>query len=416
MADSEKKNVINDDEIDLSVYWQAIVRRWKLISVLVLASIVVASIAVQYLPKIYRINAIISLGRVDGKPLANLDDISQMMSSGNLVKKVTTTLHLDERVVGTALESGISAQSKKDSEYVFLEYDTADPNMGIQILDQLISEIQKAYHSRTENYRKSKEAAIDRLKEEITAFEYQKGKAEIKINQLKTQVSQRKQLALINDQTLKKQKVGIADQIKNYQQRIAAITDAKNQLNSLSSTLEQNTQDLLKGKTVFAQTTTGEGVLASLLFSNNLQQNITAMNQNKGQLADYDMAINDARKAMDNLTVEQAIVDGAIKKIQLQAEMEIDKLKSSITETELEIKKSLPSEIGKIKNDIQGLEAAKAMIEDITVIAQPDYLNKPVKPKKRMIVTGSAGLALFFGLILAIAMNRPCGKENCSTE
>jgi hypothetical protein len=406
MSDTENKNITrNDEEIDLYPYWLAIRNRWKMIAGLVLIAVVGAGVATRYLPKVYRVNALISLGRVEmsgrTQPLATLDDINQMMGSGNLLKKITTACHLDETQVGAALEKGLSAEAKKDSEYVFLKYDTAKPDEGIAILNALITEIQNSYNPRTENYRKAKDSEINKLKEDIAAVEFQRSKMEVKIKQLLTQIDQRKRLAQISTQTLESQKASILAQIKNYEDRIRALTSAKAQMGSMTATLEQNTQDLLKGKSAFAQASTGEGLLASLLFSNNLQQNITAMNLSKEKLTEYDMDMSDARKEIDLLKIEQAVVEGQIKETVVQTEFEIGKLQIAVRENELEMEKSIPAEIAKVTNGMQSLEIQKSMIEGITVVADPDYFNIPIKSKKNVIISTAILLSFLTGIILA---------------
>ena len=64
-GDNDKINITrNDDEIDLYPYWLAIRKRWKMIFTFVLIAVIVAGVATRYLPKVYRVNALISLGRV----------------------------------------------------------------------------------------------------------------------------------------------------------------------------------------------------------------------------------------------------------------------------------------------------------------------------------------------------------------
>jgi hypothetical protein len=161
----------------------------------------------------------------------------------------------------------------------------------------------------------------------------------------------------------------------------------------------------VKGKSELTQASTGEGLLASVLFSNNLQQNIYSLSLNKQKINEYDMLANDARKEIDLLKIDLAITDGKIKETALLSETEIDKLRAMLNESKLELEKSLPAEIEKILNDIQVFEARKDMIEGIEVIAEADYFNQPIKPKATMIIAISGFVVFFASIFLVSAIN-----------
>ncbi len=409
MPDTKNEyGIQGEDEIDLYPYWLAIKKRWLMIVFLTLAGVAGAYIATRYMPRIYRANALISLGRIESggrvSTVANLADINQMIESGSLQKKIAESFkakYPQETISGSALRNNLSAQASDKSEYIALKFDFANPELGVQVLNKFIQELQKTFDRRTENARKSVAAEIARKKNEIGNIEFQKGKLELKLKQLEIEIQRKKELTRSAVAVLTNQKAALADQIKNYEQRIGTLAEAKNQLNALTASLEANTNELVKGKSELTQASTGEGLLASVLFSNNLQQNIYSLSLNKQKINEYDMLANDARKEINLLKIELALTEGKIKETTLLNETEIDKFKAMMDENKLELEKSLPAEIEKVQNDIQVLEARKDMIEGIEVIAEADYLGQAIKPKTMMIVAGGGFIAFLFSIFLA---------------
>jgi hypothetical protein len=419
MPDTKNEyGIQGEDEIDLYPYWLAIRRRWKMIFILVLMAVVGAGVATRYMSKVYRVNAIISLGRIETgdriKPLATLDDINQMMLSGNLLKKIAGVCNLDETKIGPALEKGLSAEAKPNSEYVFLKYETAEPDQGVAILNALIAAIQNTYNPRTENYRRAKDSEINLLEGEIADIQFQQGKIELKNQQLKKAIEQKTTIANINKQTLEAQKASILAQIKNYEDRIQGLEETKSQLIQAAAVTESPKPADIEDKTKPSQVNNNESLITALWMANIQQQNIEAKNQSREKRWEYDLAISDGRKEIHQLKIDLATVEGQIGESALQTAAEIDELQATIQANELEIEKSIPAKIAKVKNGMQSVEIQKAMIEGIEVISEPDYFNIPIQPKRKMIVGIAAFAAFFVGICLAIAsnQNKPVQKQS----
>jgi uncharacterized protein involved in exopolysaccharide biosynthesis len=411
MPDTENKNKVQcEDEIDLYPYWLAIRKRWKMIFALALIAALGAFAATRYLPKVYRINALISLGRVEigdtVQPLATLEDINQMISSGNLLKKIVAACKLDVTKVGPALEKDLSAEAKSNSEYVFLKYETAEPDKGIAILNALIREIQDTYNPHMENGRQVKDSEINQLQEDITDIRSQQNKIEVNNKQLTEEIKQKNNLAKAKAQTLESRKASILIQIKDFKSRIQTLEDTKRQLTQMPAVPELSKFSLTEGKSEQTIADKTDSLIATLLIANNLQQNIAVMNLNREKRAEYDIAIRDAHKEIDQLKFDLTMIESLAQESALQMESEISKLQATIQENELEMNKSMPAKIAGINNNIQSLKIKKAMIQGIEVIAQPDYFNIPIQSKREMIVAISTLLALFVGICIAINSNQ----------
>jgi DNA repair exonuclease SbcCD ATPase subunit len=403
-------NFHDEDEIDLYPYFLAIRKRWKMIFILVLIAVLGAYIATGYLPKVYRVNALISLGRVELgdriQPVATIDDINQFISSGNLLKKIAAACKLDADRVGSTLEKGLSAEAKANSEYVFLKYDTAQPEQGLTILNALITEIQKKYNPRTENYRLAKDSEIDRLQEEIVNIQSQQNIIELTNKQITKKIEQKNKIAEINKQTLETQKAAILTQIRNCEDKIQILEETQSELAQVTTAPSSYKPAAMEGETNNAKADKIDNLITALLVANNIQQNIAAMNQSRQKRLEYDLAIRDARKEIEQLKSELAKIDGQIIASAMQTATEIDELETMIEKNELEMKKNIPAKIATVKHNMQRLKIQKSMIEGIEVIAEPDYLNDPIQSKRKMIMVISAFMAIFVGICMAIVMNQ----------
>ncbi|NLE30313.1 MAG: hypothetical protein GX629_11660, partial [Phycisphaerae bacterium] len=192
MPDTKNEyGIQGEDEIDLYPYWMAIKKRWLMIVFLTLAGVAGGYIATRYMTRIYRANALISLGRIESggrvATVASLADINQMIESGSLQKKIAESFkakYPQETISGSALRNNLSAQASDKSEYIALKFDFANPELGVRVLNKFIQELQNTFDRRTENARKSVAAEIARKKNEIGNIEFQKGKLELKLKQL----------------------------------------------------------------------------------------------------------------------------------------------------------------------------------------------------------------------------------------
>jgi uncharacterized protein involved in exopolysaccharide biosynthesis len=405
-----------EDEIDLYPYWMAIKKRWIMIISLVLITVIGAYVFTRHMPRIYRIDALINPGRAidsDGRPttVANLADINQMISSGSLQKKIVKPFIKSQNSEASfnelSLLNNLTAQTNDRGEYISLNFESSNPEQGIKILKQVILEIQSTFNPRVENFHKLATAEIENKRNGIADIEFQEGKIDLNIKQLKKNIERKKELTQSEIRVLTDQKSAIANKIKTYQQRIESLAQAKKQLNVFADSLEQNTRELMKGKTELSKTSGNDNTLALLLFSNNIQENINSLSRNKAKIYDFEMEANDAQRNIDTLNHKLAETEGKIKKAKLKSDAKIDQINVDIQTRLLDLNKRLPAEIAKIQSDIQGLEARRSMTEEIQVISEPDYINQPIQSKRDATIAIAVLSAFLIGILGAILMERP---------
>lgn len=410
MTDRERSNQpLGEDEIDLYQSWLVIRKSWKLIIILFMVFVAGAAIYSQRLPRVYRVNTIVSLGHVDvdgrATTLANLTDVTQMVNSGSFLKKLIKTLNYDENKYGPEFEKAIEIDAKENSQNVMLRYDTTDPSKAIAILDALIQELQNTYEPRVKSYQASIEAQIARLKEDIRTTEFKSNKTLVKIYRLKAKIEEERSLGKVREKAFLAQKSGLMEQVKDRQEQLKGLESIRAQQTGAIPEFERNTRSLLEGKSRLTTQPAGEGMITTLLLSNNMQQNIYMVNSLYDQIRRSDFDIGKAKGLIHELTLKAEGFGQKIEETRLQSTMKISELEASVQEAKLEVDQSFPAEIEKIKSEISELESQKATIEGIKVVTPPDYFAVSLKTKRNVLVGVSGIGSLFLGVCLAFAMN-----------
>jgi len=412
---------LDEQEIDLYQYWLIIEKRWKLILGFVLIAVIAASVFLKFQPKIYCVTTMINQGRIAtintggdrGVPIASPADIQQLIGSGSFAKPILRSLKMDESLYESSLLKNVTTEIKDNSEYILIKYETAKPEEGKKILGKLIQELQTVLNKRITSYQNFQETEMAKVREASKLLEYEIEKCKIEIKTLTDQIESKNRLARINSAIFVNEKNGLKDQIDRLNSRIKTIRVLKEKLVSISSTLEQNTQDLIKGKSSLLQNAGKDGVIASILFSNNLQQNINSLNYGYERIKKYEIEANDCEDQILQLKNQMISLDEKIKEVLTKTELETQELKGKIQENQLKIAKIIPAEIGKMKSEIDALEVRKNMIEGISTIADPDYVNIPVKPQKRPIVLAAGAVAFFAGILVAFFLEwRRANRNN----
>ncbi len=406
------------EEIDVYQYWLVIERRWKLILILFLVPVVLASIATMYMARTYRVTAVINQGRVVGGELneriasvATLADIQQIIASGSLVKPILSSLNLKEDKYGLSLGGNLSLEAKENSENILIRFDTADPELGVKILARLISEIQRTFNQRADNYRQFQKAGIAKAEAAIKLLQVDREKGNLEIQKLTQEITKKERLAQINTTLFTNERTSTTNQINSLTERIKGIMAIKDRLTAVSAKLEPNTLDLANAKSQLTGNAGKDNVLVSILYANTVQQNLNFLTLYYDMIRKFEVEARDYEERIVRLKNDLSTMDERIKEVAVTKEAEVKDLQTKIAETKLQIDKFIPSEIEKISSEVEALKVRMNMIEGIKVVAAPDFANVPIGPKRRVIVSAVAAASLVASILLAFLLEWRKGNE-----
>jgi capsular polysaccharide biosynthesis protein len=398
-----------EEEVDLFEYWLAIRKHWILIVFLALAATAGVLFWTYNDQKSYAVTTTISLGRIeiDGKvtPVTNIADIQQILNSGNFINHIMNSLKLDEKRFLSSLRDGIEAQAKDNTENVLVTYKTAQPQIGIKIMEKLTEQLQKTYNPRVESYRKTKETEIQQLKEKINGVATKRFQGTLDIKQLQGDLDKNTKTLEIKTNIKNNEIKGLTAQIAYNKDRIKALSTEREKILKQCTDLEiKMSLSPDEGITTQPRKPDQDTTVSGALQTNNQQQTLglLASNYARAQTADgeidtlqnrmlsMNVQINNAKEALNQLAMENTMANESIK-------LKIQRLESKQT-------KELEAQIREIQNDITVLEIHKGQIEGIKVIAPPDFLNVPLKSKRSMYAAGAGLAALALGVFLALCL------------
>lgn len=400
------------DEIDLYPCWLRIKKyAGRLIALALVAAIAAGLVSSYYLPKIYRVNAAVSLGRIEAGGrivgVARLADLQQLVGMGSFNKNVLSNLNLNGASSKLNLGSRIVMESTEGSESVVLSYDTANPDQAVQILREVIKEIQRTYNQRVEVFRQLKEADMTKIREAISLLEYKRERLKLETDNLTQEIRKRRELADVEIAARKHEQAKISDQIRCLADRKAKALAIRGKLDNLSLAMEDNTQALLKSKADLARDANTGEVLASILFANNVQQNIGLLGLDYERIRNCDLAASQAQEQIDNLTGQMKQIKEDIKTITITADADIRSMGFALEQLKLRHDKEIPAEIRKVGGDLERLRAERDMTTGIEVVAAPDFLNRPVRPDPKHYAAGAGALSLLIGVLGVCLTKRP---------
>lgn len=475
-----------EDEIELmdllKVLW-----KWKYLIIFgTLLCAVVAAVVSFSMTKVYRIDTLLSPGvasvDANGKVsyINSPQDIKSLIENGALVNAVLNKVKMPE---GEGL-TGDSFQVKqtKGSNALEVSYETPDVALGKEIVSALnealfwkfdgivkyfkegyaiqigasrnqISKVQEKIDTAKSDMESAKaemmgkvseiEAKIAAKQSEMAINESEKADS---ISRIHNEIGSKKSTALSNElrlagqisemdnktATVKAQIQGHEKQIKNLENRIL-------ELQTEIERISKNTDLLLSERDKFLSGKKNENnILASVMYTNTIQQNI-------GYLNDLRSAVNSVNQQIYNEnviieTLENSIKDLEAKKKNLQQQTKIDNerlqseindlqiqvvnvekqtlyknnaLKSDIDDYQAQIKTvsaqkdtrlktfeaqiaALESEKAYIQEEIKNLQFKKNYVQNIQILKPPKSSLGPVKPKKKLniLLAGVVGLFL----------------------
>jgi len=381
-----------EDEIELMDYLK-VLWKWKyLILVGTLVCVIGAAVVSLNMTKVYGINTIVQPGLLkatdDGKIL--------YIDSAANIKALIDTKAFNGRVMKDVKFSGkaeapdtadLKVTIPKGSHALDVLYETPDVDAGLQIVNNLNNALLARYGTLIEQYKKQYDMDIFSKKAELSRSEE---KVNEKRNEIHTTEAGYKTAIEQNANAISSteaQMNAVKDQIKNQELKMA---DLESEIGRIS----KNT-NLLSGDRdrYLSSSKSRDNILASLIYSNTIQQNISYLNTLRNEMNDTrGRSFKEGARIKE---LEGNIKDLIAKKKELETntKFKIENLKSNIRDLETDKKYKL--------EEIENLKFKKNSIQNIQIIKPPKASPSPIKPKKRLNVMLAGVVGLFLTVFLA---------------
>ena len=381
-----------EDEIELMDYLK-VLWKWKYLILLgTLACAVVAAIISFNMTKIYSIKTILAPGvaKVDdtGKItyIASIQEMKTLIETGALEAMVLKQIKVpNEEDRPKALSFKIT--TPKGSNALEVAYETPHIDLGLQILTRLnqamLEKFDRMVQYTKEEYTmqlssKASESPkvtekINTKKNDILALE---GQSRADIDQKKNEIL-----------TVRANIVAKKAQAENLQKRIS---DVQLEIGRIST----NTDLLIQERNKFlGKKTTDDNVLSAVVYSNTIQQNISYLNELRGE----------TNRIQDQIYMSEAAVEAMENKIkdlvaQIATLKELTKYKAETLREEIAAFESAKSFI---IDEMKNLEFKKNYVQNIQILQPPKSSISPIKPKKKLNVLLAGVIGLFLTVFLA---------------
>ena len=312
-----------EDEIELMDYLR-VIWKWKYLIVAgTLMCAVVAAVISFSMRKLYRIDMVLQPGVLK----MNVTGKGVYVDSAQNIKAIIEAGTLDREILSNIIEYGNGALPKslkfktntlKGSNTLKVSYETSHKEVGLRVLEQLGQGLSKRY---------SKDVAFFR-------------------NRYLTEIALKK-VELDNREAKKR---SAEQHIKNIEKRI-------DELRSQIDFVRKNAASLLRERDRFFSSNTSENsILAAVLHTNTIQQNIALENEYRQE-------------------VDKCMTDREDKKLNL---------------------KELGSESKRLLEEIKDLEFEKNNVQGIEVVQAPTASPDPVRPRTQLNVMLATVVGLFF--------------------
>ena len=381
-----------EDEIELMDYLKVLWKWRYLVLVGTLVCAVAAAVISLNMTKVYGIETVIQPGilRVteDGK-------ISYIDSPQN-IKSLIETGAFDDQVLKNPNVSGkedlpeeleFDATIPKKTNAVEVLYKTPDVDIGLRIVDNLNKALSKRYGNLINYYQKNYDNEIRSKLNEGLKLNEKTTKAMHAISTAETKKDEALEQKANKRATMQAQIDAKNKQIRNLNQRIS---DVELELNRVA----KNTDLMIEERNRFlASKETEKNILASVIYSNTIQQNISYLNSLRSSISSTNHQI-----FQENVGIEQ--LGNGIKDLETEQESLV-----KLTRYEVEALKSemedLETEKEFIQEEINGIKFKKNNIQNIQIIKPPKRSISPIKPKIRLNVMLAGVVGLFLTLFLA---------------
>ncbi|WP_457624675.1 Wzz/FepE/Etk N-terminal domain-containing protein [Persephonella sp.] len=363
---NNKEEIIyyQEDEIDLYELWLTLKRRWKVIAAVILVFVGLGILYIVLSTPLYRTQLFIKNQEVGGTSNINIAEVIGILKAKYNDNKEKKNIYLDRYGAFVDKVSQASLRNKEKINLIKIEILGLSKENNKKIGNDILKFLQQNYSLRLEHYRKSIEKKILEKKTQIKDIK------SIKIPQLKAQ----KRFLEEENIPLLKAKLSF------YKDKLKKIDELIRSYHKSIKSYEQTIQNLSKS-----------------MKNPNLSDSAVLMLLT--QIAQYENLIN----ALTNRIKDKEIEKNKIEKETIPSiEKEIKNVQLiKIKEIEDKIEQ-LHKNIDILKKDIEILELKllPPLTEDFKIIEEISS-EKPVKPKKTLIIAVATISGLFLGIFLA---------------
>ncbi|MDZ7699462.1 MAG: Wzz/FepE/Etk N-terminal domain-containing protein [Deltaproteobacteria bacterium] len=381
-----------EDEIELMDLLR-VIWKWKyLILAGTLLCAVGAALISLNMTKIYRIDTVISPGVVKveqgGKiiHIGSAQEIKSFVETGAPHGRVLKRLQVpDPEALPKSLKFDL--KTPKGGNELKISYETASPEMGLQVLSELNRLLVEKYENLVRYYREEYDIQIRSKASEASKIDEKIDKAKNGIATVEAEMQADVKSKTNKIQTIKAQIAAKKAQITNLQEQIS---DVELEIGRIS----KNTDMLIEERNKFLATRkTEDDILSAVIYSNTIQQNISYLNSLRSAKNNTNGQIYQERAAVEGL--ENAVKDLEAQIVTLQdvAKYKIQNLQSQL--------KALESEKEYIRDEIKNLEFKREYVQNIQLVQPPRKSLFPIKPKIRLNTVLAAVVGLFITVFLA---------------
>ena len=431
-----------EDEIELMDYLK-VLWKWKyLILVGTLVCTIGAAVVSLNMTKIYGITTVLQSGILkvteDGKTvyIDSPQNIKAVIETGALNGDILKNIKAPNKEdVPDSTELKVTIP--KGTNALEVLYETPNMDIGLQIVRNLNKHLLerygtliKRYEENYDNEIRSKSSEAFKLNEKAAKVKHAISTAEaeneaevseilakIYAKRTATSTTEAEKDSTIMQQTNKTATIKARidakkKQIINLQQRIS---DVKMEIDRVS----KNTDLLIEDRNKFlASTGKQDNILASVIYTNTIQQNISYLNTLRSTINNTNHQIFQENVGIETLENQNRDVEIQKENLQKQTQYKIDNLKSDIKDLEAQKDsltkqtqykvETMKSEIKDLENEkkcvleeIKSVEFKKNSIQNIQIIKTPKSSLSPIKPKTRLNVMLAGVVGLFLTIFLA---------------
>ena len=316
-----------EDEIELMDYLR-VIWKWKyLIAAGTLICAVAAGVISFSMPKVYSIDMVVRPGMLtmdeEGKEVYadSPQNIKAMIEAGTFDREILSN-------IGESNNDGLPKSLKfktnipRNSDALKVSYETSNVDRGLHVLERL-GQLLLKNSERVEYFQSEYEAQIGLKKTKVADCEVRR---------------------------------------RALQQHIKKIQKRMDELTSQIDFIKNNRNSLMKQRDKFLSNNTGESsILAAVLYTNMIQQNIALENSYRQEIDEYITKRYDERLNLQELNGES----------------------------------------NRLLEEIKGLEFKKNYVQNIEVLQPPKATSHPIKPKINLNVMLATVVGLFVMLFLA---------------
>ena len=431
-----------EDEIELMDYLK-VLWKWKyLILIGTLICVIGAAVVSLNMTKIYGITTVLQPGILkvtdDGKMvyIDSPQNIKAVIETGGINGQVLKGIKFsDQKEPPTSV--GFKVTMLKGTNVLEVLYETPYVDIGLEIMKNLndgllerYAKIIKRYQENYENKIRTKSSEAFKLNEKVVKVKHAISTAEaendVAVSEILTQISGKRakistveveKNSTIMQQSNKNVTIGARIQAKqkqiiNLQQRIS---DVMLEIDRVS----KNTDLLIEERTKFlASAGKQDNVLASVIYTNTIQQNISYLNDLRSTINNVNHQIFQEKTGIVTLENQGRDVEIQKESLEKQTQYKVANFQSDIKDLQAQKEsltkqtqykaETMKSEIKDLENErksmleeIKGLELKKNSIQNIQIVKRPKSSPSPIKPKTRLNVMLAGVVGLFLTVFLA---------------